>query len=141
MSKQRVVKDEIWDDDWFFDLTPTEKLIWLFLLTNPRTNIAGIYKLNKRWAATACGVPVDTLSDALTTFVADGKIVYEDNWIALVNFHKHLYAKNPSIALGIKRLREEMTGCPQAVDSVWHTLLNSTLLNSYSVSEETQKKK
>jgi len=128
MSKQRVVKDEIWDDDWFFDLQPDEKLLWLFLLTNPRTNIAGIYKLNSRWVATACNLPVDRVDTALNKFVIDGKIIYTDNWIGLVNFHKHVYAKNPSVALGIKRLREELAGCPQALDSVWHTLLNSTLL-------------
>lgn len=130
MSKQRVVKDEIWDDEWFYDLDPSEKLIWLFLLTNPRSNIAGIYKINTRWIANLTGFDKDIVKTILNRFVDDGKIVYEDDWIALINFYKHLAYKNPSIALGIKRLGSEMTDCPQTVYSVYLTLLNSTLLNN-----------
>lgn len=130
MSKQRVVKDEIWDDEWFYDLDPSEKLVWLFLLTNPRTNITGVFKINTRWIANLTGFDKDVIKTILTRFVDDGKIVYEDDWIALINFHKHLAYKNPSVALGIKRLGETLTGCPQAVYSVYLTLLNSTLLNS-----------
>lgn len=128
MSKQRVVKDEIWDDDWFFDLDPSEKLVWLFLLTNPRGNVAGIYKLNKKWAAQTVGLDVDVLQTILLRFVKEGKILDEENWIALVNFHKHLAYRNASVAQGILRIYKESTGCPQSVYSVWLTLLNSTLL-------------
>jgi hypothetical protein len=128
MSKSRVVKDEIWDDDWFYELDPTEKLVWLFLLTNPRGNIAGIYKLNQKWAAQSVGLDFDVFKTILQRFVRDGKIIYEDNWVALVNFHRHVAYRNASVAQGIVRLYREGTGCPQSVYSVWLTLLNSTLL-------------
>lgn len=128
MSKQRVVKDEIWDDEWFYDLDPSEKLVWLFLLTNPRGNIAGIYKLNKKWAAQSTGLDFDVFKTILLRFVKDDKIVDVENWIGLVNFHKHLAYRNTSVAQGILRLYRERTGCPQALESLWLTLLNSTLL-------------
>jgi hypothetical protein len=129
MSKQRIVKDEIWDDDWFYELDPSEKLVWIFLLTNPRGNIAGIYKLNKKWASQATGLDFDVFKTILSRFVRDGKIVDEESWIGLVNFHKHLAYRNTSVAQGIVRLYRESTGCPQALYSLWVTLLNSTLLN------------
>lgn len=129
MSKQRIIKDEIWDDEWFYDLDPSEKLIWIFLLTNPRSNIAGVYKINTRWIANLTGFDKDVVKTILGRFVSDGKIVYEDDWIALVNFYKHLVYKNPSVAQGIKRIGEEMTGCPQPVYSVYLTILNLTILN------------
>lgn len=135
MSKQRVVRDEIWDDDWFFDLSSDEKLVWLFLLTNPRGNIAGIYKLNKKWAALATGLDSKTFNTILKKFVKDSKIIDAESWIGLLNFHKHLAYRNDSVAQGILRLYKERTGCPQALDSLWVTLLNSTLLY-LSVSED-----
>lgn len=139
MSKQRIVKDEIWDDDWFYELDPSEKLVWLFLLTNPRGNIAGIYKLNKKWASQATGLDSDIFNTILSGFVKEGKILHEENWVGLVNFHKHLAYRNASVGLGIVRLYKERTGCPQALDSLWVTLLNSTLLN-LSVSEDKSSK-
>jgi hypothetical protein len=129
MSKQRVVKDEMWDDDWFYELDPTEKLVWLFLLTNPRGNIAGIYKLNKKWAAQTVGLDFDVFNTILNRFVRDGKIIDDNSWIGLVNFHKHVAYRNASVAQGIVRLYKEGTGCPQALYRLWLTLLNSTLLN------------
>lgn len=128
MSKQRIVKDEIWDDDWFYELDPSEKLVWLFLLTNPRSNIAGIYKLNKKWSSQVVGLDGDVFNTILSRFIKDGKIIYENNWIAIVNFHKHLAYRNASVVQGIVRIYKESTGCPQAVYSVWLTILNSTLL-------------
>jgi hypothetical protein len=128
MSKQRIIKDEIWDDDWFYELDPSEKLVWVFLLTNPRGNIVGIYKLNKKWASQATGLDSDVFKTILARFVKDKKILDVDNWIGLVNFHKHLAYRNASVAQGIVRMYRERTGCPQALDSLWVTLLNSTLL-------------
>lgn len=128
MSKQRIVKDEIWDDDWFYELDPSEKLVWLFLLTNPRANIAGVYKLNKKWAAQSVGLDFDIFNTILLRFVKDKKIIEDESWVGLVNFHKHLAYRNASVAQGILRLYKESTGCPQALHSVWVTLLNSTLL-------------
>lgn len=118
----------MWDDDWFYELDPSEKLVWVFLLTNPRANIAGIYKLNKRWASQATGLDYDVFNTILSRFVKEGKIIDQESWVGLVNFHKHLAYRNASVAQGIVRLYREGTGCPQAMDSLWLTLLNSTLL-------------
>ena len=48
-SRARYIRDEMWSDDWFYDLGTVEKLVWLFLLTNERNNVAGVYKLNRKW--------------------------------------------------------------------------------------------
>lgn len=131
MSKQRVIKDEMWDDEWFYDLGPSEKLLWVFLLTNPRSNIAGIYKINIRWVSQTTGFDKDVVKNMMGRFKKDKKILYEDDWIAIMNFHKHLPYRNENIAKGIKRLYEENKDYTKALkgfESVWVTLLNSTLL-------------
>lgn len=132
MSKQRVVKDEIWDDDWFYDLDPSEKLVWIFLLTNPRGNIVGIYKVNVRWVANLTGFDKDVVTNVLKRFVKDGKILWEKDWIGLVNFHKHIPYSNPNMTKGTLRLCKELKGYTNPLkgfESLWVTLLNSTLLN------------
>jgi hypothetical protein len=84
--------------------------------------------LNKKWASQATGLDFEVFKTILSRFVKDGKILDVDNWIGLVNFHKHVAYRNASVAQGIVRLYREGTGCPQALYSLWLTLLNSTLL-------------
>ena len=107
MSKQRVVRDEIWDDEWFFDLDPESKLVWFFLLTNTRCNIAGVYKLNTKWAARTIGMEPEQIEKILYEFVEKGKLHREREWIILINFTKH-QAMNPSVVAGIQRVINDL---------------------------------
>lgn len=135
MSKQRVVKDEIWDDEWFYDLTPEQKLVWLFLLTNPRSNIAGVYKINIKWSSNLLGMSPAGFQTALKFFIKTKKIKIHNEWLILLNFHKH-QSKNPKVEAGVARI---LAGLPKEVldllpmDSLciaYPTLLNLTLLIS-----------
>lgn len=137
MSKQRVIKDELWDDEWFYELDPVEKLVWVFLLTNPRNNIAGVYQLSRRYGANATGLDTDVFVSVLTRFSEADKIKLSDEWIVLCNFHKH-QSKNPKVEAGVVRILESL---PYNILSLlpmdslyiaYPTLLNSTLLNLYA---------
>lgn len=103
MSKQRIIKDEVWDDEWFYDLDPIEKLVWLFLLTNNRCNIAGVYKLNQKWAARITGLDSDLFPKIINRFVEDKKLYIDGEWVVIINFTKH-QAENPSVKQGINRI-------------------------------------
>lgn len=107
MSKQRIVKDEIWSDDWFYELDPTEKLVWMFLLTNERGNVAGIYKISTRWASNLVGLDRNVFEEILKRFETHGKILRNGDWIVLVNFSRH-QSSSPKIAAGIKRIVEDL---------------------------------
>ena len=48
MEIRRYISTRIWGESWFEPLTATEKLIWIYLLTNPATNMLGIYGLTVR---------------------------------------------------------------------------------------------
>lgn len=142
MSKQRIIKDEMWDDEWFFDLDPIEKLVWIFLLTNNRCNIAGVYKLNQKWAARIVGLDSELLPKIINRFVENKKIYLDSEWVVIINFTKH-QAENPSVKQGICRVlesvpRDVLDRLSQSVPDC-PTLLYFTLLNlSERVSEETQ---
>ena len=48
MAKQRVVKTSFWSDSYIIDLSPTEKLLYLYLFTNDFIDLCGIYELGRR---------------------------------------------------------------------------------------------
>ena len=134
MSKKRYVRDEIWNDEWFFDLQPEQKLVWFFLLTNERCNIAGVYKLNSQWASGVIGMEQRDFEGVLKSFSDAKKILLVDQWIIVINFIKH-QVDNPSVKQGIGRIMKDVpqlvTDCIQRAHSEGtdcSTLLNYTLL-------------
>lgn len=133
-----MIRDEVWDDDWFYDLDPIEKLVWFFLLTNNRCNIAGVYKLNQKWAARMTGLDADLFPKIINRFVEDKKLYLDGDWVVILNFTKH-QTENPSVKQGIIRIlegvpRDVMDRLSQAVPDC-PTLPYLTSLNSEKISD------
>jgi hypothetical protein len=84
MSEYRPVKTKMWHDNWFLSLSPEEKLLWSFLLTNEYTHISGIYELPKLLISPLTGI-IEPLK-ILEKFQNDGKIIYKNEWIFLKNY-------------------------------------------------------
>lgn len=112
MAKQRIVNTKFWDDSYITRLTPTEKLLFLYLLTNPLTNISGVYELPLKRVAFDTGIPSDKAEAIFKKLERDGKLVSGDGWIGIVNFIKH-QSMNSKIKQGIlielKRAPREIT--------------------------------
>ena len=53
----RMTDPAKWDDEWFLDLKPLEKLLWLYMCE--RCDIAGFYKIPKRKASFELGVSIE----------------------------------------------------------------------------------
>lgn len=135
MAKQRVINTHFWDDGYIIELDPIEKLLFLYLLTNPLTDICGAYEINVRRIALDTGIDRDMILKILARFEAAQKITYKEGWIVIHNFVKNQSA-NPSVHQGVARsinncpdwvkytLVESGDGLPQTV------LLNLTKLNS-----------
>lgn len=107
MSKQRLISTAFWKDTYIADLDPTEKLLFLYLLTNHQTNVAGIYELSLREMAFDTGIDKDMIVKILARFQKDGKLYYKNNWIALYNWIKH-QARNPKVAAGVERIIDDL---------------------------------
>lgn len=134
MAKQRYIQDSFWTDPYVEKLDPSEKLLFLYYLTNPLCNIAGMYEIRNNRVAYETGFDKEMVDKIKMRFVADKKMIVIDDWVILVNFVKN-QTKNPSVILGIQRVlddlplkvRQAVTGC----DSLsYFTLLNLTILNS-----------
>jgi hypothetical protein len=105
MSKNRYINTKFWDDNYILELDPTEKLLFLYCLTNPLTSICGIYEISIKRIAFDTGIDKDMLIKLFDRFTKDNKIKYANGWIGIKNFIKHQkQSENPKdkINIGIK---------------------------------------
>lgn len=89
MSKKRSVSTSFWSDPFIEDIAPEYKLLFLYLITNEKTNMLGIYEASKRKMAFETGLSLECIKDALEVFERLGKVKHVDNYIILVNYMKH----------------------------------------------------
>jgi hypothetical protein len=102
MAKKRYINTKFWDDNYIIDLDPIEKLLFLYFLTNPLTDICGIYEIPTKRMAFDTGIDKEMILKIINRFSKDKRIFYIDGWIYIKNFAKH-QAVNPKIEEGIKR--------------------------------------
>jgi hypothetical protein len=101
MAKQRMINTRFWIDDYVSNLDPVEKLLFLYFLTNPYTDICGIYEVPLKHVAFETGLDKDMVIKIIERFSKDGKIFYENGWVAIKNFAKH-QLNNPKVKIGIE---------------------------------------
>lgn len=101
MAKERMINTKFWDDSYIVNLDPIEKLLYLYFLTNPLTNICGIYEIQLRRIAFDTGIDKDMVQKVIDRFSKDDKIYFIDGWLAIKNFAKH-QRDNPSVKKGIE---------------------------------------
>jgi hypothetical protein len=103
----RYINTSFWKDSYIVDLETDEKLLFLYLLTNHQTNIAGIYELSIREMAFDTDIDKKRIEIILAKFIKDKKLVYINGWVALNNWIKH-QSKNPKVVTGIHRIVENL---------------------------------
>jgi len=101
MAKKRMIDTRFWIDDYISNLDPIEKLLFLYFLTNPYTDICGIYEIPLKHIALETGLDKEMVTKILARFEKDGKIFYEKGWIGVKNFPKH-QLDNPKVSKGIQ---------------------------------------
>lgn len=109
MAKQRYVNTRFWDDGYIVTLDPIEKLLFLYFLTNPLTEICGGYEIPLRRIAYDTGIDKDMVLKILGRFADADKIIYRDGWLFVVNFIKHQNLESPKIKQGVEN---SLSRCP-----------------------------
>lgn len=102
MSKQRSVDTCFWDDSYIVGLDPSEKLLFMYLLTNPLTSICGVYEIGIRRISFDTGFDQETTQRMLERFERDGRCIYREGWIAMRNWIKHQKTEAPGVREGIR---------------------------------------
>lgn len=89
MSKLRSVSTSFWSDPFIEELSPEAKLLYLYLITNDKTNMLGVYESSIKKMSFETDISKENIKTYLNNFEGFGKIQYLDNYIILVNYAKH----------------------------------------------------
>ena len=109
MATQRYISTSFWDDGWIQELDPSEKLLYLYLLTNPWTNIAGVYRLTVKRIHDDTGFNRDTVRMILDRFERKGKAMLFGEWIIIPSWPAHQkWQTKPNIRSGIESILRDL---------------------------------
>lgn len=116
--KLRSVNTHFWDDSYIVNLDPIEKLLFLYFLTNPLTNLTGIYELSLRRIAFDTGIDKDMIQKIISRFEENNKLYYKDGFIIIVNFIKNQRI-NPKMQININTILDKLPeNIQQFIDSL-----------------------
>ena len=101
MAKYRQVHTHIWKDGWFLELEPIYKLFFIYLFTNERASISGIYELSKRVMSFESGLTYPEIDKAFEIFEIAQKAYYDDVVVFVVNLRKYHETKSPKVQTAI----------------------------------------
>jgi hypothetical protein len=150
MAKERLISTRFWSDGWVRSINPLDRYLFMYLLTNEHTNIAGIYELPLSTMAFESGIDERDLERSMLPKLAP-KAYYKDGWVILTNFLKHQHTSSSTVLEGVKR---ELNQAPEVIiqyahsigygegmDTLWvgYNILNLTKPNLTSPASETPK--
>ncbi len=119
MAKQRYVSTHFWRDTYIDGLDPSEKLLFLYLITNPETNICGIYELPLRVVSSDTGFDVAMIQKMFTKLEQSQRLYYIDGWVIMTRMILHQSINSPKIRAAIIR---EFQTIPQEIVNKMDTL-------------------
>jgi hypothetical protein len=102
-DKLRSVNTRFWEDPFIEGLTPNEKLLFLYLLTNPLTNLMGIYEITVKRISYDTGMTKECIEKGLKGFERVRKVLNIDNFVVLPNFLKN-QSLNDNMKVGVVNL-------------------------------------
>lgn len=111
MAEFRQIYTRIWKDNWFSDLDMDAKMLFIYLFSNERASVSGIYELPLKYISFETGIEKPRLIELLDQFKADGKVQYEDGIIWVVNLRKYNETTSPKVQT---RLTKDVSCIPDS---------------------------
>ncbi len=85
-NKLRSVNTKLWEKPWIEELSPKDKLLFIYLLTNSKTNMLGIYEVSVSKMSFETGLTKTEIKKAFEGFQTLEKVYYINNYVLLPNF-------------------------------------------------------
>lgn len=112
MAMYRNVRLSFWSDSKVEEeFTPEDKYFYLYLLTNPQTNISGCYKVSYGTMVKDTGYSKDTIIRLIKRFDEVHDVLKFDEAtgeILLLNWHKYNWTSSEKILTGIKTIANKI---------------------------------
>lgn len=103
MSKNTFFNTRFWQDAYVSDLDPSEKLLFVYCITSPMLSLTGIYEVPLKHIALDTGIDRDMVMKILTRFEEDGKIIYRNGWLCVVNYPKYQSFKGEKLVIALEK--------------------------------------
>ena len=101
MALYRTISLTFWTDTKIADdFTPEDRYFYLYLFTNPHTNLCGCYEVSVRQIANETGYSVETIERLLNRFSEIHKVSFyakETKEVLLVNWYKYNWTKSEKL--------------------------------------------
>lgn len=109
MDIRRYISTRTWGESWFEPLTTTEKLIWIYLLTNPATNMLGIYGLTIRRIGYDCNTSTQVVRRCIKKLEELDLIIMIHGYV-IINHWLTQNAMNPSMKVSALKDFDNLPG-------------------------------
>ena len=107
MSLYRTVSTSFWTDSKVIDdFTPEDRYFYLYLFTNPHTNLCGCYEISPRQMVCEIGYSRESIENLLKRFEAVHKVLRyspETKEMLLINWHKYNWTKSPKLQAALEK--------------------------------------
>lgn len=118
--KYRHINTEFWSDEYIFELNDKELKTFIYLFTNEKANMVGIYKLSEPVTLFTLHLEKTEYEKIKNKFETDRKYFFYKGWVYVVNNHKHVfYSSAPNI---IKAFCAEFNRIPKEVKNYFLNL-------------------
>jgi len=131
MADYRQIHTCIWKDSWFIDLASDHKLLFIYLFSNERANLAGLYDLSLKVIAFETDLDQDTIMEALGIFATADKVLYRGGMVWVPNLLRH-NARNitsPKIQAHLRTIISNTRDCE--LKSLWIEQYNGMVPEPY----------
>jgi len=107
MAKYRMVNTKFWSDTFIREsLNPLDRYLFLYFLTNEKTNIAGIYELPISIISSETGLERIMLMKMMRRL--KDKVYYYKGWVILKNFIKYQNLGSDEVKKGVENALKEI---------------------------------
>lgn len=107
----RQIHTKIWQDAWFLDLLPEEKLLFVYLFSNERASLCGLYELSLKTMSFETGLRNDAITLALHRFELAGKAFYDPPLIWVPNLRKYNANRSPKVQAKVASELQAIPDC------------------------------
>lgn len=87
--KTRILHTRFWDDSLVCSLSAKEKLFFIYLLTNERNNLIGVYELSDKRIMNDLDITKTELQSGKEKLMFDKKVIFYKGWIKIINHDKY----------------------------------------------------
>lgn len=136
MAIYRTIQLSFWTDEKVLDdFTPEDKYFYLYLFTNPQTNLSGCYQLGWTQTTNQTGYTKETIMRLIDRFTNVHKVLKyssETKEIILLNWHKYNWTTSGRFLISLRKEIEDVknTDYREHLEFMFNEYLNEALSNT-----------